>query len=303
MDRTPIASLVGSLAAWEGVDQRPVLADATERVISQIHVQVTDVAALDVVVQFGNEAAGAGDTVQVTIPAGQRTAEAAVSLSLSGTQDLYQQVITGSTALNLSGWVALAVAGAAPAGTYLTTIWRVKRELGITGTDKDDLLSVIIAGVSDRIETYCDRVLREAAYQQKYSTTGNQPDLRLLQYPVESGPTVVESGVTLVEGTDFELELETGTLWRMLGELNRSWPRGIRNVEVSYTAGYATIPDDVVDAATKQVTHDYKQTDASGAGMRGLENKALADGGQASYQKDAMLPEVMHALAGYRRFA
>lgn len=89
--------------------------------------------------------------------------------------------------------------------------------------------------------------------------------LFLPELPVVSVAAVVEDGETLTVDDDYKLG-EHGILHRTGGA---KWASGIQIIEVTYTHGYATLPDDIVAIATRAASRAYQ------SGLRAAEDEAL----------------------------
>lgn len=147
-----------------------------------------------------------------------------------------------------------------------------------------DWLGVLIDSASALIKRYCKRDLEQATYTEYYSGDGQQ-DILLLQWPVSSvahvyfdqngywgqGSGAFGAATELTQGTQWALIQEDSSgsrrgMIRKLGSANSafigyypenfwsgklgarrlpSWPVGNGNLKIVYTAGYATIPDDL----------------------------------------------------------
>lgn len=138
----------------------------------------------------------------------------------------------------------------AVAANALTTLARVKAELGITDALKDALLEGWINDASEAIERRCGRKFQRAEVLEKLRGTGTQ-SLLLSRTPVVS-VTSVEVDGTMLEDDDYEIDdggagiLNRESGWPTSGEscVGIAWTpvpgTGKRNIEVTYTAGYVT---------------------------------------------------------------
>jgi len=106
---------------------------------------------------------------------------------------------------------------------------------------------VVADGVS--IPTLRSEVLRETIRLESC-----RRDLWLSRRPIVSVQSVVEAGTTL--GTS-DYEIADGRLLRLDGDDDIVWAAG--KIVVSYTAGWATVPDDLKMAATALVRAWYFQ--------------------------------------------
>lgn len=187
----------------------------------------------------------------------------------------------------------------------------VREYEGITADADNEFITRIIERVTDRFERYCDRQFVDRTYN--YSTDPdnakldglnnpmNRHLLALPQYPIISVTTVRINEVAYDESTSiynsgwFIYNAKAG----ILGLRGYEWLQGARNIELVYTAGYATIPEDLQEACIKQVLWNYKQ--GKGAHLLGVSGKSLADGNVSLFMTNALLPEVKEVLNRYRR--
>lgn len=99
-------------------------------------------------------------------------------------------------------------------------------------------------------------------------------NLLLPELPVVEVSSVVEDDETLDDGDDYKLA-NFGQLVRV----GRRWAAGIQIVTVTYTHGYATIPDDVVGVCTRAAARAYQAglKSVDSLGVPGVTAKALGD--------------------------
>lgn len=96
----------------------------------------------------------------------------------------------------------------------------------------------------------------------------------LKQLPVTSITSVVEDGVTLIEGVDYKLG-NHGVLHRV----NALWAYGVQNIVVTYTHGYAVIPDIARIVCMRIASRVYQagRRSAETSGVPGVSSKTLGD--------------------------
>ena len=87
--------------------------------------------------------------------------------------------------------------------------------------------------------------------------------LFLPELPIVEVSLVVEDDETLTVSDDYKVGRH-GILHRVGGA---RWASGIQNVEVTYSHGYATLPDDIVAIATRAASRAYQ------SGLRAAEWK------------------------------
>lgn len=126
-------------------------------------------------------------------------------------------------------------------------------------TADEALYSFLISAVSAQVERMCNRSFASAEYTEVVDGNG-QTDILLSNYPIISLTSITlvnpfdDNGVDW--GTDnVKIDYEAGTLYSPYG-----WPVGRFNISVTYTAGYATIPDDLKAVVCQMVLDAYSNT-------------------------------------------
>jgi len=109
-----------------------------------------------------------------------------------------------------------------------------------------------IAEATETIKNYCHQQIERMTETITLDCTGGWK-IFLPELPVISVDTVVEDGDTLVVGTDYQLG-QYGVLRR----LDDDWAAGTQILDVTYTHGYAVIPDDVVGVCTRAAARAYQ---------------------------------------------
>jgi hypothetical protein len=207
----------------------------------------------------------------------------------------------------------LVTSATAPSGgaVYdLTTLEAVKTELNITSGAEDAYFRSAISRASAAAAQFCDRVFPQETVKDEFWAQrdpvpclipGTFDPLHLTRWPIISVTTVIENDVTLVDGTDFRVDYINGRLTRMdASGYPRAWPS--YPIAVTYAAGYATIPYDVVDAVIRMVksrwfmrTRDATVRQQNIPGV--LEQTFwIATGNEAG----AITPDIVDLLDGYR---
>lgn len=149
----------------------------------------------------------------------------------------------------------------------LTDLDTTKKFLKITTTNDDDLISILINACSTAIENYCRRTFKQTIYTDEMYDGNNTKWLNLKNYPVISVDSVYEYG-QLVDPGAYVCKLDTGVLARIgpypnnftgltISRFNTIWNQGDWNISVTYTAGYAIIPDDLAHACRVYVKSIY----------------------------------------------
>ena len=117
------------------------------------------------------------------------------------------------------------------------------------GSPSDDassdalLYSFLISAISKRIEKICNRTFASTTYYEKIDSFGTK-DLLLSNYPITDLTSLsyisVDDVTTDIDIDDIYINAEEGSLYYYAG-----FPEGRYNLQISYTAGYSEIPDDL----------------------------------------------------------
>lgn len=142
----------------------------------------------------------------------------------------------------------------------LTTLAKAKSWLDIptAETAEDTRIELLINAASQLIEKECQRVLIQQSYTE-YFDGARTNRILLPQWPAQK-PSEVNIDASWVFGADTALASTDYEIQRN-GELvlkDRYFPRGDRNIKVTYIAGYSPIPPDL-EMACLMLTEYYYQ--------------------------------------------
>jgi hypothetical protein len=165
-------------------------------------------------------------------------------------------------------------------------------------TQDDTLLELIINAVSTRFDTETGRNLKEATYTAIKLDGSGSKYLELPNYPVKADAitSIKEDGIALTQNTDYYLYHTNfdGYLEKADGSL---WNRGQKNIELTDTAGFNPIPDDIKIEALKQAGADFQTQKGK---TWGEQSRTFPDG-SVSFQSQDLLPSVKTVLNRYAR--
>jgi len=143
--------------------------------------------------------------------------------------------------------------------------------------DLEDLLQMDLIGheaavaaaiveASSYIQAYTKQTI-ERVEDDKVTFDGKGRDRRLFlpQLPVIEVTEVIEDDETLTAGDDYKLGAH-GILWRIGGY----WAEGIQNITVTYTHGYATVPNVIAAVCARVAARIYQ------AGVKAAQNGGIA---------------------------
>lgn len=126
-------------------------------------------------------------------------------------------------------------------------------------TGDDELVKFWINSATDELERECDRQLASRLVTNEYQDGRGQNIILLRQFPVTAiselridGKSEFTDASTLIPATDYALTDDAQSVVFKRGY----FPKGYRNIRVTYTAGYTTIPADLMNA-TLWLVHWY----------------------------------------------
>lgn len=179
--------------------------------------------------------------------------------------------------------------------TDLTTLANVKAWLGDSTSTNDALYNRLIASASDFIRNYTGRDLDQRTYTNIIHDGHNGYRMMFREYPVTAVSSIQVDNVPIPLSTN----LSSGYVFddTFLSLINYRFNRGVANVKMSYTAGYATIPGDLEQACIELVANRFKDKSKIGVASKSMAGETIV-----FFNKD--MPEtVKAALSDYRRIA
>lgn len=126
-----------------------------------------------------------------------------------------------------------------------------KAHLNITASTYDTELTAFIDRAESALAGRLGGPISTASGTETYDGGGTVVQLR--RVPVVSVAAVTQDAVAI---TDYALDPSAGLLYR--DEDGASWEYGVRNISVTYTAGYSTVPDALKQALLELVRHLWK---------------------------------------------
>lgn len=186
--------------------------------------------------------------------------------------------------------------------SQLCALQDVKTYMGKTDTNSDTALNALIANVSAAIETYCNRTFASTSYTETRNGGCGQK-MYLANGPVTAVSSLSVNGQSVPPAPD---AVSYGFVFDSMmvyirpgggGGGPQEFYKGIQNVTVQYTAGYASIPGDVNLACVLWVVYLFGKRE-----RLDKRNETLGSQQTQGYDLSDMPKPVKTALAAYVRW-
>ena len=157
----------------------------------------------------------------------------------------------------------------------LTTLANAKEwlELDSSLTSDDALLARLISAASGFIRIWCNRDFVRQPYVETRSGNGGR-SIVLAQWPIVSVESLVIDGQPVppapANGAGY---LISRSMVMLVGYF---FARGAANIQISYTAGYATIPPEIEDACIQLVGFRYRERSRIGKSSESMGGETTA---------------------------
>lgn len=175
----------------------------------------------------------------------------------------------------------------------------VKTYLGISTSATDVVLAALITNASDFIESFCNRTFAPNSYTETRNGSGTNR-LFMREAPVTAVASVTIDGFPVAAATN---AVSPGFVFDDLmvyvrpGGFPCLFTKGVQNVVVQYTAGFATTPAAVAQACIELVAHKFGKRDRIDK-----KNETLGAQQTQGYDMSAMPAQVKLALQPYVRW-
>ena len=190
----------------------------------------------------------------------------------------------------------------------LVTLAEYKEAEGISSPKEDLRLATLVPAVSQLVKTYCANSLIDFYSNNKVETFSIDWDTYLVQLTespvntivsVQKRDSVTESYST-VPTTDYYLDTATDSVLYVTGSTYKNWPRGAGAVKVTYTAGYASTPNDLKLAVFDLITYYLKDEHKE---RRTLAGATIQNQGSTSLRDSVAFPDhIKRVLDMYKNF-
>ncbi|OUU17274.1 MAG: hypothetical protein CBB97_22200 [Candidatus Endolissoclinum sp. TMED37] len=192
----------------------------------------------------------------------------------------------------------------------LTTLAEYKEAEGINAPKEDARIDVLVPAVSQLVKTYCGNSIVDFYSTNKSEIISINWDtyaIQLTESPVNTIVSVserssyAESYVALTTAAhEYFLDTTTDSLIRTNTTGYRNWPKGVGAVQVVYTAGYATVPEDLKLAVFDLITYYLKDEHKE---RRVLAGASIQNQSTTSMRNNVAFPDhIKRVLDLYKNF-
>lgn len=143
--------------------------------------------------------------------------------------------------------------------TNLTTVAAVKAYAGVVASTDDALIGSLVSAYSAYVQQWLNRNILTDIYTRSFNGFNNAAQM-LPQWPVQSVQSVTVDGVAIPARVVFT---DNGYITDGMSVILQgySFSKGRANVQIAWTAGYATVPLELAQAVNELVTLRYKLRD------------------------------------------
>lgn len=158
-----------------------------------------------------------------------------------------------------------------PNAIDLTTVSDVKAWLNVTATGDDNLIQRLITGASDFIEQYLSRDIVQTTYTNERYHGNDGVQLMLRNWPIVSVTSITvtdQAANVLGSYTGANCWFDDRSIYLSTGDV---FTAGRGNVQVTYVAGFTTVPYGLAQAAIELVSMRYRERERIGLASKGIE--------------------------------
>jgi len=179
----------------------------------------------------------------------------------------------------------------------LTSLDNVKEWANITGTKSPDegLLENLINHFTKAFEMYCGVDSFKAATYTEYIDGNGSQYLFVKNYPLNS-ITGIWDDVDWAWATDTEVDSDDYRIVEGRYIAHKTyWYKGVQNIKITYSGGYATIPVDLTQVCNEEVYRRYKRRREIEVQIKTLEDGSL------HFPSPKFLDSTIQILSKYKR--
>ena len=183
---------------------------------------------------------------------------------------------------------------------------------GIQATKDDAKLELLISSVSQLVKTYCNNTFVDhysSAKTEVFDIVYGENFIQLTENPIVAVTSVSErnsptdSYVALTNNTDYYVDTKTDSIYRVSGNVDKSFESGRGAVTVIYTAGYngaSNLPGDLQLAVIDLITYYHKDEHKARQTIAGA---SIQNQGSTTQRHNVAFPDhIKRVLDLYKNF-
>lgn len=180
----------------------------------------------------------------------------------------------------------------------LTTVDAVKSWAGIHDTTRDVLIGRLITAASTHIKNVLSRDILSASYNERYDGNGRYT-MVVRNYPITAISSLKIDNQTIPASPDgyangYYFTPDAASAFRIV-LFGYVFSKGILNVALAYTAGFAAVPADIAQTCVRMVTMSLKEPQYIGIKSQTLAEQTIV------YDHRLWTKTVMDSLPNYER--
>jgi hypothetical protein len=190
--------------------------------------------------------------------------------------------------------------------TNLVTLDEYKIAENIQSVKDDTRISTLITSVSALVRTYCGNSILSATHTEDFSINWGTNLVQLTESPVNSIVYVntrnsYADSYTGVPASEYFLEKSTDSVYSVTRSgVAKNWPTGPASVQIQYTAGYASCPEDLKLAVFDLITYYLKDEHKARQTLAGA---SIQNQSSSSQRNNVAFPDhIKRVLDLYKNF-
>ena len=191
----------------------------------------------------------------------------------------------------------------------IITAAEAKAYMGLSGSDKDTIIGTFITDASTWIEEYLGRkvVASQTVTEEVGNGTGTEyftpkfPPVTAVSTLKSRGSPTGSWAAIVSDSSNILIDPINGDFVELYGT---TFPAGRSNIQITYTAGFASMPNEIKQVCYEMVAVRFRDSNDPGLGANtiGLDSHSRSSSGGSSTSKTYldMIPKWEKALAPYK---
>ena len=190
--------------------------------------------------------------------------------------------------------------------TNLVTLDEYKTAENIQSVKEDTRINTLLTSVSALVKTYCGNSILSATHTEEFSINWGTNLVQLTESPVNTITDIqyresFDTAYKTLPTTEYFLETSTDSVYRVTTSgQSKNWPTGPGSVQIQYTAGYASCPEDLKLAVFDLITYYLKDEHKARQTLAGA---SIQNQSSSSQRNNVAFPDhIKRVLDLYKNF-